>query len=160
MNAMLKANSKVITLGLVAFGLLFGGCAGDMNSASIDESSIQTKVFQPLTGNCDAGLETRAAGASGGKIIGDVGRASANMAGASGGKVIGPKLACEQQGVEVAGTCENCESVIANVGNEEFSVSVDENGNFSFIAPVGSSVQLTPIDMNGELMNEAVIKSL
>ena len=155
------ANKTVQTavLGTLFLGfVVFGGCAGNPNAASIDESSIQTKIFQPLMGGCE-NSDTNQLGA-GGKIR----DAAAVMLGAggklrdgaivmlgAGGKKVALTNSCMQE-VQISGTCENCESIVAKVNGAEFATSVDQDGSFTVtVQTTSSNIELTPLGSNGEI---------
>ena len=154
-------------------GLFLGACAGTPDqAASIDQTSVTTKVFAPLTADCG---NSNALGDGGHRTAIDSVAIAKTLKLGEGGhiravnalslKVMigdGPHApavitlvsdTCSGVVVQVSGSAMNSESILVNIDGKAFTVSVNANGHFDFSAqvPSATNVELTPIDLAGNL---------
>jgi hypothetical protein len=154
----MKTNKAILVLVLSG---MFGACgqAAQQGLASIDDNATTIQASCADASNSVA-LRKMPDGGGGGVAVsmkrmpdGGGGGAAVSMKrmpdGGGGGVAFAltSNMACASYLVEINGTCENCQSVLVEAGDQTVSVTVNEDGTFSysFKTPTISNIDLTPL---------------
>ncbi len=150
-----------IAKGLILSGLtILFACAQTESQAplaSIDSNNVTIHVSQVTAADCTIANQARGYGDGGG-----VGGRS--VTGSRLSPTISLTNSCTGYKVDLSGSAEGAESVIININDKEYSISVASDGSFSFQIITASvdnlSVILTPMDAEGVLGSAITIDTI